>query len=225
MYRKKLLTFLVCVITISFNSFEAFAQKKLAIGFDGGSTGIGGEIIYRLNDRLNVRAGYHTLNYNATGDYDEFEVGIDYDGTLETSNFSAFVDFYPFKKFFKLSLGAYSMNWEVNGTAIPNESYDFEERTFEPERLGTITTDVVYPEGIAPYLGFGFGNQVASGIPLKLILDIGMIRTGAPEISMTGTGLIAATADNQNNLQDGLNEFEWYPVVKLGLSFGFLNAK
>jgi len=223
--RNTLLSSILGLVLVFSFSFESYAQKKIAIGVDGGSTGIGGELIYRLNDRLNVRAGYHTLNYTATGDYGEFEVGIDYDGTLETSNFSAFVDFYPFRKFFKLSVGAYSMNWEVNGIAIPNESYDFEERTFEPERLGTITTDVVYPEGIAPYLGFGFGNQVASGIPLKLILDIGMIRTGAPEISMTGTGLIAATADNQNNLQEGLNEFEWYPVVKLGLSFGFLSAK
>lgn len=216
-----ILGFLVC----SLIPINIYAQKKLAIGINGGSTGIGGEITYRLNDRLNVRAGYHTLNYTQTGSYDDLEVGIDYDGSLETKSLSAFVDFYPFKKFLKLSAGIFSLDWAIDGVALPNESYEFEDREFSTERLGSLDANIQYPEGIAPYLGLGFGNQVASGIPLKLIIDIGVIKTGAPEITMNGTGMIAPTADNAISFQEGLNEFEWYPVVKLGLSFAFLNSK
>lgn len=204
----------------------AFAQKKLAVGVNGGTYGVGGELTYRISSKFNVRGGYHGFSYSHNDSYNDLEVGIDYNGDLDVSNLSLMVDFFPFKKVLKLSAGVYKLDWKVNGDAIPNESYEFDDtHSFSPERLGTLTANVEYPSEVAPYVGFGFGNQVAKGIPLKLIVDFGAIYTGAPEITMSGTGMIAPTADNAENFQDGLNEFEWYPVIRLGLSFAFINAK
>lgn len=219
-----LTTLFVGFLLILLTSTDSHAQKKFAVGINGGSNGIGAEGTIRIHERINARVGFHTFAYNQTGSYNDLEVGIDYDGDLDMSNYSLLVDFLPFKKFLRVTAGFYKMDWALDGVAIPNESYDFEDRTFDPDRLGTLTTNLVYPDGFSPYFGLGFGNQVGGGLPLKFTMDLGMIRTGAPEISMSGTGLIAPTADNANSLQEGFNEFEWYPVVRLGLSFSFINA-
>lgn len=205
---------------------SVLAQKKLAIGVNGGTYGVGGELTYRLSDRINARAGYHAITYSHSDSYNDLEVGIDYTGNLDVSNIALMVDFFPFKKVLKLTAGVYLMDWNINGNAIPNEAYEFDDtHSFEPERLGTLTADVSYPDGPAPYVGFGFGNQVAKGLPLKMIIDIGAVYTGAPQVTMTGSGLIAPTSDNAQSIQEGLNEFEWYPVARVGFSFAFINAK
>lgn len=200
------------------------AQRKFAIGFNGGTTGAGIEAVVRVNDRINAKLGYSGIAYDQSGDYDDLEVGIDYDGTLETSSLSLLVDFAPFKKFFRITAGVYNFSWSFNANAIPNKSYDIEGRTFEPERLGTLEANMEYESSLAPYIGVGFGNAVAKGLPVKLTLDMGLIGSGAPNFTMAGTGLIGPTADNAADFQNGLNEFEWYPVVKLGLAISFMNV-
>jgi len=40
---------------------------------------------------------------------------------------------------------------------------------------------------------------------------------------MNGDGLISPTTDQAVNFQEGLNEFDWFPVFNLGLSYRFIN--
>lgn len=200
------------------------AQNRVAVGLSGGTTGAGIDATVRITDNFNAKLGYSGWKQSLEGEYNDLEVGIDYDGTLDTSSFSLLVDYVPFKKFFRITAGVYNFNWAMNTNAIPNESYEIQGRTFSPERLGTLSADIEYENSLSPYLGFGLSNPVASGFPLKLSLDLGLLGSGAPGILMDGSGLIGPTADNADSFQEGMNEFEWYPVLKVGLSFAFMNV-
>lgn len=212
------------LLLMLFCTTDANAQRKYALGIHAGTNGIGGSAILRVHERINARVSYTGFNYNQTGTYNDLEVGVDYDGTADISSFSVVADVFPFKRFFKISAGVYKMNWNTNAFVFPNEGYEIEGRVFEPERLGNLTADISYTDKIVPYAGIGFGNALAKGIPIKLNIDLGVIRSGAPTLSMEGTGMIAPTADNETAFQAGLNEFEWYPVVRVGFSFAFIKT-
>ncbi|MBO6620531.1 MAG: hypothetical protein JJ892_10580 [Balneola sp.] len=200
------------------------AQRKYALGIHAGTNGLGGSAIVRINSRINARVSYQGIQYDHQGTYNDLEVGVDYDGNADISSFSAVVDVYPFKRFFKISAGAFKMDWNGSALALPNEGYEIEGRVFEPDRLGSLTANITYTDKIVPYAGIGFGNALARGLPVKLNIDFGVVRSGAPIIDMEGTGMIAPTADNEAAFQAGLNEFEWYPIVRVGLSFAFIKT-
>jgi hypothetical protein len=130
------------------------------------------------------------------------------------------VDFHPGGKGFKISGGVYLNNFDINADVVPNESYTIDEKTFAPEKMGSLSANMSYDQQIAPYLGIGFGNAVRSeGSALKFFTNLGVLYTGAPSFTMEGEGMMAPTADNAPAFQEGLNEFEFYPVFNLGLSF------
>jgi hypothetical protein len=216
-------------------STAAWAQKvpttddgnqgfSIAIGVNGGTTGIGGEVTTSISPKFNARVGFNTLSYNYSGSYNDGEPGLDYNADLSNSNFSGIVDFYPANRGFKLSLGVYYYDFEVSGTAVANESYTVNEgqsseKTFSADRLGDIGLNLTYPNKFMPYAGLGFGNPVAAKGKLKLNFQVGVLYSGAPELTMDGDGLISGTVNHAAAMQEGLNEFAWHPVLNLGLSF------
>ena len=94
--------------------------------------------------------------------------------------------------------------------------------------IGNLEGDV---EGnsIAPYIGFGFGNPVAGdqgGFGFKA--DFGLVYHGNPQVSLSSDGLLAGTelgqaliAQEEAELQDEVDGYEWYPVVSLSLFYRF----
>lgn len=74
-----------------------------------------------------------------------------------------------------------------------------------------------------PYIGFGFGNPVAEGSAVKLNISLGLMYSGNPTLDMIGEGLVAPTVDHVINFQEALDEFPWFPVLKLGLSIRIIN--
>jgi len=75
---------------------------------------------------------------------------------------------------------------------------------------------------MAPYFGIGWGNPVEKGRGLGFNLDIGAMYQNSPNIKMTGTGMIAPTAEaNQQLFEDSFEGAKVWFVVALGLSVNF----
>lgn len=223
---KKILAFaFISILFLSTWNIGALAQNKYAVSIDAGTTGIGLDGVVRLHERVNARVGFHTISYSSTATVDDLDVGLDAVSSFEVSNISAMVDYFPFKRFVKLSAGLYYvLNFNFDGTITPNEDYEMDGRMFSPDRLGYLNANLNYSNGISPYLGIGFGNAVGKGWPVKFNMNIGMIYTGAPNLNMEGEGMIAPTADNAESFQTGLNEFKWYPVLNVGISYAFIKV-
>lgn len=194
--------------------------KKFSVGVTAGTRGIGGEITTNLTKKINLRLAAAGFNYSDSGEEVDDDLTIGYEGEASINTLSFMVDYHPFNRRFKLIGGVVRNNFELTAFAAPTEPYEFnDEKTFSPERLGSLSARVTYPNEWMPYFGLGFGNSLSKGIPIKLNMSLGLMYSGAPELRMEGSGLIAPTIDQVVNFQDGLNEFEWFPVFKLGLSF------
>ncbi|MDZ7771655.1 MAG: hypothetical protein U5K31_02790 [Balneolaceae bacterium] len=67
-------------------------------------------------------------------------------------------------------------------------------------------------------MGLGFGNPVQGSRALGLFVRLGVMYTDAPRFDMQGEGLIAPTANQDEDIEEGLQDFKWYPVLNLGFS-------
>jgi len=200
---------------------ESPASSKFALTASAGSNGIGGDFTVSISDYLNTRIGYHGLNYTLDATFDDSDPEIAFDGTLSVSSFSLMVDYYPFKKFLGLSVGALLHSMDVNATAQPNAPYQVGDKTFDIEKLGKLEGTLSYESGIMPYAGIILSNPLSRGFPIKLHVQAGLIYSKAAQLQLSGSGMIAPTADQQVSLQNGLDEFQFYPIVNAGLSFRF----
>jgi hypothetical protein len=202
----------------------AFSQIGVAIR--AGTLGPGVNIAYGISDKLAVRATGSYLTYTHTESIDE-EVSVDIEGDATVGAIGVLLDFHPFGNFFRLSGGVTANLFEVNGNGLPTESYCFGDenggvcdgKLFAPNRLGSFGATLAYSSAVAPYAGIGFG-RVAGKRRIGLLLDMGALYTGSPELDLQGTGLLAPTASEEQeaNLNEGIQSFKWYPVLSFGIA-------
>jgi len=183
-----------------------------------GSLGPGIQVTVPVSSTLNVRAGGSLLPVSRTETFSDLEVETKFNADAKIGAVGAFLDYHPTGGFFRLSGGLFYNLLDVSGTGTPTESWFLDEKEFTPERLGSLTVGVEYKNKVQPYVGIGFGNM-SVGSRVTFLLDIGAVYTGAPEISMSGTQMIAGTANWQGRLNEGISSFKWYPNFSLGIGF------
>jgi hypothetical protein len=131
---------------------------------------------------------------------------------------------------FRLSAGAVVNDNEVSGTGqgVPGTLLEIGDALFPAEEVGRLEAEVTFDD-VVPYLGIGWGNAVADGGGLGISLDIGVLFQGEPEADFRAVGanpLIADLLDQEiaaeeQEIQDDLDQFQYYPVISLGLSYKF----
>jgi hypothetical protein len=85
---------------------------------------------------------------------------------------------------------------------------------------------VEFGNPVVPYLGLGWGNAVDNDKRWGISLDVGVYYQGEPEVTLTQVGgtLAVSAADlaaEEKQLEDELDDFEFYPVATLGLHYRF----
>ena len=92
---------------------------------------------------------------------------------------------------------------------------------------GDLVLDGNIQIGSGLFVGLGFGNVPKKGF--GLVLEAGIIQSGAPDISLdvSGDETLVATIDQADidaeiaAMQDDLEEFDLFPVIAVGFSYGF----
>lgn len=217
MLKKGLLGMVVCALVLASGLTAQNKKTHMSLGVKGGTTGVGGEFTVSLNEKFNARVSGTFIDYTYSGEAD-LDATVGYDVTNTITSIGIIADYFPFKKFLKLSAGLHYFDYEINGLVSPTESYTVEGKEFSPEKLGSITALVNYESKVAPYVGIGFGNSVRKGFPVRFTMDIGGLYTKSPKINAQGEGIIAPTAEQGKDFEDGLRDFKFYPVINFGLS-------
>lgn len=199
-------------------SVPANAQVGVAIGPRIGTLGPGLELAANVMPALNVRVMGNYLPYTLTDELTGLDVRVKYDADLQLMSFGALADWFPFQNQFRVSGGLLYNNTGVNAVITPLEAYELSGKEFAPERIGTLSAEVDYKSSIAPYVGFGLGNALVRRV--ALMVDLGAVYMSSPRVTMTGTGMIAPTADQAPDLEEGLSTFQWWPVVSIGFNVG-----
>ncbi|MBO6574554.1 MAG: hypothetical protein JJ896_03985 [Rhodothermales bacterium] len=203
------------------------ATAQIGVAVRAGTLGPGVEVAYKLSPKLALRATGSTYTYTTTEELDE-EVTVSFDAEATVGAIGAIVDFHPFNNLIRLSGGITVNLFEVSGQGTPTESYCFGDedaggvcdgKVFTPQRMGSMGMTVSHPSSVAPYVGLGFG-RVAGTKRVGFLFDVGTLYTGSPEIDLVADGLLAPTAstDQEATLNEGIESFQWYPVVSLGLA-------
>lgn len=212
-------TLLICSTLAAFLILPVqTTDAQMAVGIKAGTAGIGGEFTHSVTGKLNARATGAFFSYNSDGIYED-DPDIAYDMTGNITSIGLVADYFPIRKAFKLSAGLFYHDFTVNGDATPNEPYVMDDKTFQPERLGSLTGKMEYESKIVPYAGLGFGNPVAGGGKLRFNFEIGAMFTNSPSVTMEGEGMIAPSANQDQDFEDEMKGFKFYPVLNLGLSY------
>lgn len=191
----------------------------LGIGIEG-STAL-------IEDKLNLRVG---LN-GGTIEFDDLELesdtaarsGLDVDADFEFGSVQAFADFYPFAGRFRLSGGILANGNKLSGSAVCNDPTGC---SVEGEQFnnGDRADLAVEWDGIAPYLGLGFGNPVSGDKGVGFMFDLGVALQGSPDTRFT-TNSPSCDASCQRSIEEELEEetdgLELLPVISLGINFQF----
>lgn len=150
--------------------------------------------------------------------------GATYDTKLKFSSLGLYGNLFLTDSF-RITGGAVMGSRKVAGTGVTTGGTVTINGVSYPVAAGeTVTVDAKFPS-VSPYLGLGFGHSTASD-GLGFYFDLGAV-FGRPKAKLTPSAGLLAQAGQANvdaeqaKLQDKMDKLRVYPVVKLGLSFGF----
>ncbi|MEO8333081.1 MAG: FecR family protein [Gallionella sp.] len=208
-----------------FDDQEVLAESKSGIALTGkiGTLGYGAELNYGFSDSLSARVGLNAYTYKYNGN----SSSVNYDFKLELQTVSALADWYPFEGGFRTSAGLLYNNNKVSLGALPiGGNYTINGVTYTSAQIGSLQGEMSF-NTVAPYLGIGWGNPVATDKGWGLVTDIGVLFQGKPKTSLTATCTPAPcpapiptdVAAENTKLENDLRNFKFWPVVSIGISY------
>ncbi len=206
---------------------NANQKQPLGLGVNPqiGTLGIGISVAKSLTPQVNGRLGFNFGKLDAS----RTDSGISYDSQLNLSSVQLFGDYYPFSSSgFRVTGGLVAQNNTFSVTSKPsNGSYTIDNVQYPASTVGNLTGEYKYANSIAPYVGIGIGKSTNDGFGFNA--DLGLMFTGAPKVSLNASNPIFNNSpvtrtqlDNQvRQTESDLKGFNVYPVISVGLSYGF----
>lgn len=202
------------------------AADGFAVGAGVGTMGWEAHAATEVNSflalRLNGNVGSFTIPDLGFG---SSYGGIDYDVTGDLRSIGLVADFHP------LGLSPIGSGFVISGGVYYNKN-EFE---FRSETAGTFTVggntytspilvaDATFPD-YAPYLAIGYDGTFHGLLPVSFFARAGVLFQGSASVTMRDdTGQVSqADLDNEaRQLEDDLSNYEYYPVLSLGVTISF----
>jgi len=201
----------------------AYAEG-LSLGVKAGTLGAGVEVEAQMSETLSGRLGLNYFSYSYDGTESDNE--YDLDATLQT--FGALLDWHPFANAFRISAGVMINGNELEGDAKPtNGTYNIGGYTYSSSQIDKLTGSVDF-NSFAPYVGIGTSTSFGENGCFGFIFDLGVMYQGEASVTLSAEGPMAGNQTFLNNLkkeeqdlQDDLSDYEWYPVISVGLIYRF----
>lgn len=204
---------ITAILGLALTPVHALAAD-VAIGVKGGTQGLGVELVKGIAPTLNLRFDANGFSFEA----DETYEANDYELDLDVQMFGAHVDWHPFAGGFRMTAGIYSNGTELSGNTTGDIVVNG-----TPYPGATMNADVDFGN-TAPYLGIGWGNAVDQNQRVVFNLNLGVALTGSADVSLASTGAPIDPNDlaaEEQRLEDDIDEYEYYPVANIGLSYRF----
>jgi hypothetical protein len=205
-------------------STKGHASEGIGVGVKAGTLGLGVEVSTSLLPNTRLRGGFNYLSYS----FDSTIASIDYEFEPDFNSVSLLFDWHPFSGSFFLSGGAYLNNHTVGvtGTISPSAVPGAYANLVD---MVSISGEVDF-QPLAPYAGLGWrSNSGDSG--WGLALDLGILFQGAPNVSnlrinapidINGVKEVQDyLAEQEQEIEDELSQFEFYPVASVLATYHF----
>lgn len=210
----------------------AAASAGVGIAGTAGTLGLGAELTITGTSPLAGRLGIHGYDHSEQREAG----GIEYDAEASLRTATAFLDWHPGSRAFRLTGGLVYNSTEITGSSVAPASglYEIGGVLVPASLLGTLDAKVDF-DPVVPYAGLGWGRAPGSGSGFGLTLDLGVLFQGRGEVTLTpvipaGSPLNEPLARQalqiliereEQELQTDVNDYDLYPVVSLGISYRF----
>ena len=216
------------------NAAEGLGSAQ--VGVHGGTLGLGVNVGLDISENFAARALISKLGL----DYEETESGNEFKGDLDLQSIGLVTDWHPFASGFRVTGGMFLNDNEVSGVAR-GEDLDIGDRSYDGQFEMLLDF-----ERIAPYFGAGWTSGPIGDPGFSFSVDAGLLYQRSPRVSGSGTvgdcifnistggdatvrgctGSIAMELgtdleSEHADLSGDLDDFDWYPVLSIGLSYRF----
>ncbi len=210
-------------------SGAAQAGPKLGFGLGVSTVGFEATAAMQLTGNLTVIGGFSSFSYDDT--FDDDDSSFSASASIEAPR--AGVQFYPFK-----SAGLHieggvildSPSISVDASPSANSTFDIGNRTYDAADIGDLRGSIGFANTTAPYLLLGWGRPAGGGLSLNV--SLGAILYGAPSAKLGVTNcqlgtiecdivLPAELAIEQGKLNADVEEFEFWPFLRAGITYSF----
>jgi hypothetical protein len=201
----------------------AVADGTVALGFTGGTLGVGPELSVRPLEGLGLRGNLTWLGFKATADVDD----ISYDGDVELFSLGAMADWYPFDGGLRISAGVRWNGNDLGVSARPANDVTIGGVTYTPAEIGRLT-GTVDANAVAPLVTVGWGGRLRSGFTIAA--EAGFAYQGALKISNlrargglleADPGLLADLEDEEERIENEVKSYKYLPVAQIVLVYRF----
>jgi hypothetical protein len=215
----------LCTVATGYaTAYSDVYEGDYAFVIKAGTLGLSLEGIARLNPKVNARLGVNAFEY----DYSGTESDIKYDFDLELFSVSALFDWHPFGNSFRTTIGLLFNQNSLDMKAKPAGSFEIGDSTYTAAQVGTLSGELEVEEA-SPYVGIGWGNALGREQKWTVYLDLGVVYQGSPKVNLASTGgslssdptFQANLVREEQNLEDDLEEFKFYPVIAFGIAYKF----
>lgn len=216
---KKWVAALVAVFAVCSGSIAHASEVYGQVGTEGIGIGYG----YSFASMANVRAEFNGFSFSHGFDAG----GLHYDATLNLYHGGIYGDFFPAPSVvpFHLTAGLLIGGDNLDGTATAMSGTYSINGTTVSAAGEQIHAKVTLP-AVRPYIGIGFGHSPIAKKGFAMFFDAG-VAYGQPHVSFDVPSEIVAEAGQANvnaeqqQLQDKANNWRFYPIVKIGVSYRF----
>ena len=213
----------VFALALCLGAHAASASDNWNLEARAGTLGLGIDASYKVNDSLALRGGPNVLKFDRSETID----GVEYEAEVDFLNVGALVDWHPFKSGFRITGGAFFGGNDLSLNATPANNVTIGDTSFTPAQVGTIDGEVEW-NAVTPYVGIGYSNAFYSKRKWRFSVDLGAKYNGEADVSYRTNGSLAGTpgfeAEVQReieNIEDDLDDFQFYPVLMVGVSYRF----
>jgi hypothetical protein len=211
---------------------------RWAVGLNGGTLGIGGEVSAYVNSFLVLRATATWLKFDPSSllsDLSSSDNG--YNFSLSQIAAGGLVDLHPFRNGFRVVAGIEYADFNFRQSVSAQSSYTINGTNYTSAQIGNLYTNVSIKNEAAPYIGVGWDsafycgyiagtNTAAKCDQFTIGFDVGALYTGGVNVTQTTdrtvAGLATDLAAESGHLQNTFNEFySFYPVVMVNAKYRF----
>lgn len=197
-------------------------DKSVGVALKGGTTGAGGDVVFRFHEKMTARVGYDMLAYTYPFNLEQDDINFEGEASVKLGAFSALYDFSVTNWFFlSAGIGLNNFNVQANGDA-PN-GMPLGDITLTAEKVGSFDATITPSMKLSPYLGLGFGKPLSTDKLVAFAFEIGTYYQGGPAVDLVTTGLIEPTSNPDNGvaalLEKQFSQYSMWPVIRFNLSF------
>lgn len=216
---------LACCLILSGTCFagDLFLTPK------AGTLGLGADLGYQFIPSVKARLNMNGFSYETDQDLDD----IEYDADLNLFSLGGLVDLHPFGKGFRVSGGVYfnDNNLDANAALKVGKTFEIGEREYTASQVRELDAEVRFND-FAPYVGIGWGTDFDPEKNWYFSFDLGAMYMGSASIDLDAETSTTLSSEQQaelqqdldeeeQNIEDDVEDYKWYPVVAIGITYRF----